>query len=264
MKCNRARMNYHSGLLAGIMAGLLLCAAAPVWAQATTSVSSTSGLYPGFFRLQTPGSFNLTLFGGGFGSDKYGTLQEGVQFEQSVTKYISAVGRISGYQLFEGEGFDNPLDPGTGHSARLNFARFQGGVDMLVTPAMHFFLLGGGDAGDSHAADIEGDLSTWLMAHTMHPLSVLLTGGHNFQNDVTSSSIDLRAVVLSTEDYMLLAGAGGAIYGGGFVTDVSGEGGPDLGVYYRPWQMGVDIQAGYGSAHQYGQVAFYKQFSFPE
>lgn len=254
---------YRYGVIVAAVLGLLWLGA-PARAQGPTSVSSTSGLYPNFFEVQSPGNFSLTMFGGGFGSDKYGTLQEGVQFEQSVTRYIGVVGRLTGYQLFEGEGFDNPLDPGTGHKARLNFGRFQGGLDMALTPALHFYLFGGGDAGDSHAATIEGDISSWLLLHTHHPLNLLATGGHDFQNGVTSSSIDLRTVVFSSEEYLLMAGGGGAIYGGGFVTTVSGEGGPDLGVYFRPWRMGLDIQAGYGSAHQYGQVAFYKQFNWPD
>jgi hypothetical protein len=34
------------------------------------------------------------------------------------------------------------------------------------------------------------------------------------------------------------------------VTGAQGQGGPDLGFYYRPWQIGVSAQAGYGNAHQ--------------
>jgi len=53
--------------------------------------------YPGFFSIQTPGLLQATLFGGGFVSDKYGVLQEGVQVEQSVTPYIGFFGRATGY-----------------------------------------------------------------------------------------------------------------------------------------------------------------------
>ena len=63
---------------------------------------------------------------------------------------------------------------------------------------------------------------------------------------------------------MLLAGAGGVIYGGGFVSGVAGQGGPDLGVYYRPWQIGLDAQGGYGSPNGYGQITLYKQFAWSE
>ncbi|HLH75243.1 MAG TPA: hypothetical protein VKV28_00425 [Candidatus Binataceae bacterium] len=223
-----------------------------------------STYFPNFFNLQEPGTLSLTIFGGGFVSDQYAVTQEGFQFEQSITRYIGAVVRTTGYQLFMGQGFADPLAPSTGHSARFNFGRFQGGVDLTVWNNTHLYLLGGGDAGDSNAADIEGDLSTWLIAHSRHPLNLLVSAVHDYQNGVTSSSIDLRTVLASTEDYLLMAGGGGAIYGGGFVSSVAGQGGPDLGLYYRPWHAGIDAQAGYGTAHQYGQIILYKQFNWVE
>jgi hypothetical protein len=81
---------------------------------------------------------------------------------------------------------------------------------------------------------------------------------------VTSSEVDVQAIVLSRENYMLLAGAGGAIYGGGFITSVEGQGGPDLTWYYRPWAFGMSAQGGYGNAHQYGQLSIFKQFGWSE
>jgi hypothetical protein len=166
--------------------------------------------------------------------------------------------------LWEGEGFDNPLNPGTGHSARLNFVRFQGGVDLNLYPGTHLFLLGGRDAADSHASTIEGDFSTWLFLHSMHPINFSFSSNHNYQNSVTSTSMDLQAILLSTEKWILLAGGGGAFYAGGFVPDLEGQGGPDLGVFYRPWNIGVSAQAGYGAAHQYGQLSVYKQLTIFE
>ncbi len=70
--------------------------------------------YPGFYSLQTPGLLQATLFGGGYVSDKYGVLQEGVQVEQSVTPYVGVFGRATGYQLWIGNGFESPLAPGSG------------------------------------------------------------------------------------------------------------------------------------------------------
>src|SRR5215831_16301295 len=87
---------------------------------------------------------------------------------------------------------------------------------------------------------------------------------HNYENGVTSSSIDLQAIVRSTRKWIFMAGGGGAIYGGGFISGVEGQGGPDLGVYYRPWNVGVSVQAGYGAAHQYGQLSIYKQLTIFE
>ncbi|MGH7815397.1 MAG: hypothetical protein ACREQI_15505 [Candidatus Binataceae bacterium] len=225
--------------------------------------------YPGYFTLLQPGRLDLTLFGGGYVSDKYGDLQQGVQLEQSLTPYLGIFGRASGYQLWEGSGFDNPLAPGTGHSARLNFGRFQGGVDFTLFPGTHLYLSGGHDAGDSDASVIEGDFSSWWFLHSLHPINGSFSTIHDFQNGVTSTEIDLQAIMVTTEKYMVMLGAGGAFYTGGFLdqtggTGTQGQGGPDLGFFYRPWQLGLGAQAGYGTAHQYGQITMYKQLSWFE
>jgi hypothetical protein len=236
-------------------------------------------LYPGFDTIQRPGRFDIIGFGGGFISDKYATTQQGVQFEQSITPYIGAVGRVTGYQLWIGGGFDNPLDPGTGHFPRLNFGRFQGGADFNLYPGTHLFVLGGKDVGDSSATSIEGDFTSWWFLHSLHPVNFSFASIYNWENGVSSNSIDVQAIVKSTEHWMFLAGVGGAYYVGGFLESApiegsgassgtgvgpQGQGGPDLGIFYRPWQMGVSIQAGYGNAHQYGQISLYKQLSFLE
>ena len=188
--------------------------------------------YPGFFSLQTPGLLQATAFGGGFGSDKYGVAQEGGQVEQSITPYVGAFGRATGYQLWIGNGFDSPLAPGSGNHARLNFGRFQGGVDFTLMPGTHLFVSGGKDVGDSHANVVEGDFSSWLMLHSKHPLNGSFSSMHDYENGVTSTEIDLQAILLSTEKYMVLGGAGGALYNGGFLADTEGQGGPDLGFYH--------------------------------
>src|SRR5215469_13892307 len=41
----------------------------------------------------------LTLFGAGFGSDTYSTIQAGFQLEQALL-YVSAVGRVTAYQVY--------------------------------------------------------------------------------------------------------------------------------------------------------------------
>jgi hypothetical protein len=220
--------------------------------------------YPGFFSLRTPGLLQATAFGGGFVSDKYGVLQEGTQIEQSVTPYIGVFGRATGYQLWIGGGFESPLAPGSGSFPRLNFGRFQGGVDLALYQGTHLYVSAGHDVADSDATVVEGDFSSWIFLHSQHPVNVSFSSVHDFQNGVTSTEIDLETIVLSREKYMILAGVGGAMYNGGFLTDAQGEGGPDLGFYYRPWQLGVSAQAGYGNAHQYGQISMYKQISWFE
>ena len=62
----------------------------------------------------------------------------------------------------------------------------------------------------------------------------------------------------------MLAGGGGAIYAAGFVHGVAGQGGPIFGLFFAQWLAGFDIQAGYGSAQEYGEITLYKQFRFTE
>jgi len=257
MKNRISSLSITVALAFGLMSGALAFApdAHAQWFEDT---------YPGFFSLQTPGQLQATAFGGGFGSDKYGVAQQGGQLEQSITPYIGAFGRATGYQLWIGHGFDSPLAPGSGNHPRLNFGRFQGGVDFTLMPGTHLYVSGGKDVGDSHANVIEGDFSSWLMLHSKHPLNGSFSSIHDYENGVTSTEIDLQAILLSSEKYMVLGGAGGAVYNGGFLTDTQGQGGPDLGIYYRPWQMGVSAQAGYGSAHEYGQISMYKQLGWVE
>ena len=220
--------------------------------------------YPGFFSLQSPGLLQATIFGGGFVSDKYGVLQEGVQVEQSVTPYVGFFGRATGYQLWIGQGFESPLAPGSGSFPRLNFGRFQGGTDFTISPGTHLYVSAGHDVADSDATIVEGDFSSWLFLHSRHPINGSFSSIYDWQNGVESSEIDLQAILLSTEKYMILGGVGGAMYFGGFLSNAQGQGGPDLGFYYRPWQIGVSAQAGYGNAHQYGQISMYKQLSWFE
>ncbi len=112
-------------------------------ARAQTTSQTVAPAYADFLTIQRPGELSVNLFGGGFGSDTYGTTDQGIELDQSITPYIGTVGRVTGYQLYVGGGFDNPLDPGTGHNARFNFVRLQGGFDVQPYPLCHLYLLGG-------------------------------------------------------------------------------------------------------------------------
>src|SRR5271167_800778 len=113
-------------------------------------------LYPGFFEPANPQILDAFLFGGGFGSQDYGAIQEGLQLHQTVNPYFGVVGRVTGYQLWIGDHFNNPLAPATFlHQVRLNFARLQIGGEFALYPGTILTLLGGGDVGSSHAATIE-------------------------------------------------------------------------------------------------------------
>lgn len=225
---------------------------------------SFNDIYPDFFKLPKHEQLTVTGFLGGYGSDKYGTIQEGFQLEQSITRYIGVFGRLTGYQLWIGEGFDSPLDPGSGHKARLNFGRAQGGFDLNLWPGTHFFISAGHDFGQSDATIVEGDMSSWWMLHSFHPINVSFSSIHNYQNGITSTELDIQLILKSAEKYLLMAGGGGAIYMGGFVHGTEGQAGPDLSFYYRPWKLGLSAQSGYGSARQYGQLTMFKELDFIE
>jgi hypothetical protein len=243
----------------------LIAAMLPLSKVYAQSAVSTNPAHPnGFFQLANPEKLTLTIYAGGFVSDQYGVTQEGFQFEQSVTPYLGLVGRATGYQLYIGHGFDNPLVPGTGYHARYNFGRFQGGLDIQPAEGTNLYLLGGADAGDSSAGVAEGDLSSWILMQSRHPVNLAVAAIYDSQNQVTSSEIDLRTIAWSNEKMVFLAGAGGALYAGGFVHGLDGQGGPLIGFYFPGWRLGLDAQAGYGTSHQYGQLSIYKQFSWIE
>jgi hypothetical protein len=206
---------------------------------------------------------DATLFGGGLASEDYFLTDEGIQLEQSITEGIGIVGRATGYQLWIEKNATSPLAPSNRTVNRLNFGRFEGGLDISPVQGFNFVILGGHDVGDSDAWIIEADISAWFWLQSAHPVNVFIAPVHDFQNHVTSSEIDFRVVAMQTPDWILLLGAGGQIYGGGFISGLAGEGGPIVGVYNRVYQLGGDLQFGYGSPGAYGELNLYKTLSFP-
>src|SRR5208283_5339228 len=179
-------------------------------------------------RLTTPAQphLDVTLFGGGLASQDYYLTDEGIQLEQSITEGLGIVGRVTGYQLWVEKNSTSPLEPSDQPANRLNFGRFQLGFDLSPLQGFNFVFLGGHDVGDSDAWTVESDISMWFMLGDPHPFNVFIAPVHNFQNDVTSSEIDLRVVAMQTPDWILLLGAGGSVYGGGFINGIDGQGGP--------------------------------------
>lgn len=244
-------------------------AQAPASTTATPPVSGGGAVAPAysdFFEIAEPGQFSVTGFGGAFRADRYATTQQGVQFEQGITNYIGIVGRVTGYQLYIGQGFEDPLEPNNlqHSSARLNFVRLQGGIDFSPYPLTRIYVLGGKDAGDSDAASVEGDVSSWVKSYSKHPLNIAASSNYNYQNKVINNEVDLRLVALATENYMFFVGGGGAMYNGGFVKGLQGQGGIDLGAYLQRFQIGIDLQGGYGSPGWYGEVNLYGTFSIQD
>jgi hypothetical protein len=216
-----------------------------------------------FFDLKSPGRFSLRLFGTGYGSEKYGTAHQGIELNQTVTQDITLVGRLTAYQIYQGTGFDNPIKPSS-HSAVRDFGRFEGGLALTPFQGTTFTVLGGEDVGDSDAPVFENNFSTWLWLQSDHPVNLSYNTSHYFENSVTNGLIDLRTVVLSTGRLILLLGAGGAIWGVGTVGQAKGQGGPDVGLFFRSWRLSVDLQAGYGSSRTYGMLSVSRTFGWDE
>ncbi len=210
-----------------------------------------------------PSRLSLRLFSSGYGADKYGTTHEGFEIDQTLTGALSVVGRVSAYQIYQGTGFDSPLTPSR-HSSTRNFGRLEGGLSLTPFPNTTFTMLSGEDVGDSDAPVFENDFSSWFAMQTLHPVNFSYSTSHYYNNDVTNGLIDLRTVVLSTGKIILLMGAGGAIWGGGPVGQAKGQGGPDLGIFFREWRMSIDLQAGYGSSHTYGTVGVSRTIGWDE
>lgn len=215
------------------------------------------------FELEPQPQIALRTFVSSFGAQDYATMHEGFELDQALTGVIGLVGRVSAYQILKGSGYDNPLEPASG-SAVHNFGRFEGGISLTPWQGTSFTMMGGRDAGDSDAPVIESDFSTWVALHSLHPLNFSYSANHFYENGVTNGLIDLRMVALSTANLMLLAGGGGAIWGGGTVGQANGQGGADIGLFLRALQLSIDTQIGYGDSGAYGAVAFSRGFSWSE
>jgi hypothetical protein len=64
------------------IAAALFAPAAQAQVGGTTPVGAANP-YPDFFDIATPGRFSLTLYGGGFLSDQYGTTQQAESISRS-------------------------------------------------------------------------------------------------------------------------------------------------------------------------------------
>ena len=220
--------------------------------------------YADFFTPANPEHLSLTLFASAIGAEsRYAATHEGFQLEQTLNPYIGAVGRVSGYQVYQGDGWDTPLTDHPGTRPR-NFGVFMGGLDLLPFQGTSLAILGGRDVGDSSGGRIEGDFSSWIMLHSRHPINVSFTGDHFYNNGLSSGAIDVRVVMFSSRELTWLLGAGGQLWGGGSEPHLMKEFGPDLGLFFRQWKTSLDLQAGYGNSHGYGTIAVTRHFGWDE
>jgi hypothetical protein len=231
---------------------------------ATRATTARAFPYSDFFTAANPQHLSLTLFASAIGNEsRYAATHEGFQLEQTLNPYVGVVGRVSGYQIYQGAGWDNPLTVHPGTRPR-NFGVFMGGIDLLPFQGTSLAILGGRDVGDSSGARIEGDFSSWILLHSRHPINVSFIGDHFYNNGQTSGMIDVRVVMSSWREVTWLLGAGGQLWGGGPEPHVMKEFGPDLGLFFRQWQTSVDLQAGYGNNHGYGTISVSHHFGWDE
>jgi hypothetical protein len=231
---------------------------------ATRATMARSFPYSDFFTPANPQHLSLTLFASAIGNEsRYAATHEGFQLEQTLNPYIGVVGRVSGYQIYQGAGWDNPLTIHPGTRPR-NFGVFMGGIDLLPFQGTSLAILGGRDVGDSNGARIEGDFSSWIALHSRHPINLSFVGDHFYNNGQSSGLIDVRVVMSSWRELTWLLGAGGQLWGGGPEPHIMKEFGPDLGLFFRRWQTSVDLQAGYGNNHGYGTISVTHHFGWDE
>src|SRR5260370_11228277 len=165
--------------------------------------------YSDFFTPANPQHLSLTLFASGIGAEsRYAATHEGFQLEQTLNPYLGVVGRVSGYQIYQGAGWDNPLTVHPGTRPR-NFGVFMGGIDLIPFQGTSLAILVGRDVGDSDGARISGDFSSWILLHSRHPITLSFTIVHFYNNGQSSGMIDLRVVMSSSRKLTLLLGAGG-------------------------------------------------------
>jgi len=227
------------------------------------AVVASAAPYSDFFNAANPEQLGVTMFASAIAAQhKYVATHEGFELEQTLTPYVGLVGRVSGYQIYEGDGWDSPL---AGHNSRpRNFGVLMAGLDLMPIQGTSFKMLGGSDVGDSDRARLEGDLSSWLWLHSRHPVNFSLTGDHFYNNGLSSGTVDLRTILDSSREMTWLIGAGGQLWDGPGEPHLIKEFGPDLGVLIRRWKIGIDLQAGYGNLGGYGTVAISRHFSWDE
>src|ERR1700730_15642233 len=75
----------------------------------STVLASTADAFPysDFFTPANPQHLSLTVFASAIGAEsRYAATHEGFQLEQTLNPYIGVVGRVSGYQNYQGSGWE--------------------------------------------------------------------------------------------------------------------------------------------------------------
>ena len=289
------------GKQAGAMVLAAICLTLAVCSETIAAENRTLGDVADLLRIDSPGYLETSLYAGGFVSQDYAQIQQGFQLEQSVNDYFGIFCRVAAFQIFQ-----NHMDAGkifvkdhdgdvaqfvrlTLPSGELYFGRFQAGLDLSIAPTTSLLLSGGADAGDDSNPLIEADLSSWLFTHSLHPLLFSVASIFTIDDRNTSASLSLDTVARSNERWLMMVGAGGAIFDSATISGVGrskdinegepiplllkfrggertmgGQGGVDFNGIYRPWQTTLGIQLGYGTSGYYAEIAIIKQLAFLE
>jgi hypothetical protein len=230
-----------------------------------SSVDTAAFTDSDFFHLVSPGHLSLTLFSTGYASDTYQKTDEGFEVEQSITRYVGLVGRLSAYQVYHGDGYDTPFIVSPRAGVR-NFGVFEGGIDLIPIQGTSLVVFGGEDVGNSHGPVVDGRFSSWILFHSLHPIDLSFDAAHYYHNGLSGGRVDLQTITLSTDQLALLVGVGGAIWGGGpEKSNLHGQTGPDIGAFVRRLHTRIDLQIGYGGdQHTYGLLSISRTFGWDE
>src|SRR5437588_1431395 len=73
------------------------------------STAAQASTYSDLLTITRPGHLSLTISSSGYGSDSYDTTYEGFELEQSATRFLGLIARVSAYQIYHGDGFNTPF-----------------------------------------------------------------------------------------------------------------------------------------------------------
>jgi hypothetical protein len=173
-----------------------------------------------------------------------------------------------------------PFLPASPWAGVRNFGRFEGGIDLIPFQGTNLVIFGGEDVGSSHGPVVDGRFSTWILLHSLKPINLSFDGAHYYHNGLSGGRIDLQIVTFSSDQMAVLAGVGGAIWGGGPEQSngqqsingpptprniLHGQCGPDIGAFVMPLHVRIDLQIGYGGdQHTYDLLSISRTFGWDE
>jgi hypothetical protein len=221
--------------------------------------------YPALSRLGQSEKFDVKAFANASSHDRDTAAQQGVEFEQEVNRYVNLGGRISGnQQVTRGSGkLASFFDSNPSNGSLLKYGRFQGQV-RVASAGNHFVILGEQDTGDNKASSIEGKFSSRRRQNKRFQVDLSGSVRHDFKTNLTSSAMDVRSVVFTGKNLMVVVGAEGSFYGGGAASLAGGQFGPVIELWLPKWDLPVTASTGYGSTGGFGLLSLSRSFNLTE